>query len=92
MDATNKAPIASCGDSVERINGASSTSDEVKRPASLRVLIAGAGIGGLSTALFLRHAGHRVEVGYPDVQSETLGFANPTSHFSSLLMTHFLDV
>ena len=33
----------------------------------LKVLIAGGGIGGLAAAIFLRHAGHSVEVHMPPI-------------------------
>lgn len=36
------------------------STSEVYKP--LKVLVAGGGIGGLSAAIFLRHAGHHVEV------------------------------
>lgn len=40
----------------------STNGDATNRNKPLKVLIAGGGIGGLAAAIFLRHAGHTVEV------------------------------
>lgn len=49
------------------MNGTSahSTNGGLNEERPLKVLVAGGGIGGLAAAIFLRQAGHTVEVGRP---------------------------
>jgi len=51
-------------------NKMTTSSDDVTGgPKPLKVLIAGGGIGGLSAAIFLRQAGHTVEVSHRNMYS-----------------------